>query len=295
MPVHHNLEKALRTLRSKLDNRQIIQEHCYATNVEKILPDELVYADDADFVNETNNQKDKLVKAIADTFPAYNLIINDTKTEHTVLKKEDMNNELWRNTKKLGSLLGDKKDILQRKQLAIATLRNLNEIWIRKNKIRPEIRLKLYKTIVKPVLLYNSQTWGLTKSDEMNLDSFHRKQIRIVLHIKYPNIVSNKDLYEISNEISLSLTILNNCWRFFGHVLRLHENTPARKSMKHYFTRTQCKGFKGRQRITLPITIDRDLIRTHKYRSIYTKYHVISFNTIYDLNRLTVVARDRNL
>ena len=43
------LEKALRTLRSKLDNRQIIQEHCYATNVEKIIPDELIYADDADF------------------------------------------------------------------------------------------------------------------------------------------------------------------------------------------------------------------------------------------------------
>ena len=209
-----------------------------------------------------------------------------------------MNNELWRNTKKLGSLLGDKEDILQRKQLAIASLRNLNEIWIRKNRIRPEIRLKLYKTIVKPVLLYNSQTWGLIKSDEMNFDSFHRKQIRIVFHIKYPNIVSNKDIYEISNEIPPSLTILNSRWRFLGHVLRLHENTPAHKSMKHYFTRqkpSQCEGFKGRQRITLPITIDRDLIRTHKYRSIYTKYHVISFNTIYDLDRLTVVASDRNL
>ena len=141
------------------------REHCYATNVEKIHPNELVYADDADFVNGTNNQRDKLVNAIADTSPAYNLIINGTKTEHTILKRGDMNNELWRNTKKLGSLLGDKEDILQRKQLTIASLGNLNEIWIRENRIRPEIRLKLYKTIVKPVLLYNSQTWGLTKSD----------------------------------------------------------------------------------------------------------------------------------
>ena len=109
---------------------------------------------------------------------------------------------------------------LQRKQLAIALLRNRNEIWIRKNRIRPEIRMKLYKRIVKPVLLYNSQTWGLTKSDEKNLDSFNSKQIRIILRIKYSNIVSNKDIYEISNEIPLSLTILNSRWRFFGHVAK---------------------------------------------------------------------------
>ena len=135
-----------------------------------------------------------MISAINETFPGYNLIINETKTEHTVLKRGKKENEIWRSTKKLGSLLGDQEDILQRKQLSITSLRNLNDIWIRKNRIRPEIRLKLYKTIVKPVLLYNSQTWGLTKADKNNLDSFHRKQLRTVLNMKYPNITPNLEL-----------------------------------------------------------------------------------------------------
>ena len=148
---------------------------------------------------------------------------------------------------------------------------------------------------MKPVLLYNSQTWGLTKSDENNLDSFHRKQLRIVLHIKYPNIVSNKNIYEITDETPLSLTILKSRWMFLGHVLRLHEDTPARKSMKYYFTTSYSKGFRGTQRITLPITINRDLKRANQFRPIHTKYLVKSFNNTSDLNRLTEIASDRIL
>ena len=52
-------------------------------------------------------------------------------------------------------------------------MRSLNKLWIRENRIRPHVRIKLYKTIVKPVLLYNSSTWGLSKSEEDSLDSFH--------------------------------------------------------------------------------------------------------------------------
>ena len=36
----------------------------------------------------------------------------------------------------------------------------MNSIWIRNDYVRRETKLKLYKTLVKPVLLYNSSTWG---------------------------------------------------------------------------------------------------------------------------------------
>ena len=78
---------------------QVTQRHCHATNVEKTLTDESVYTDDADFVKESTTQRDRLTSAVADTFPAYNLIVNDTKTDHTVLERVDRNNELWRSTK----------------------------------------------------------------------------------------------------------------------------------------------------------------------------------------------------
>ena len=54
--------------------------------------------------------------------------INDTKTEHTVLKRGEKKNKELRSTKKLGSLMGDQKDILRRKQLSTTALHNLNNI-----------------------------------------------------------------------------------------------------------------------------------------------------------------------
>ena len=41
------------------------------------------------------------------------------KTQHTQIEQGNNDTELWRNAKKLGSLLGDKEDINRRKQLSI--------------------------------------------------------------------------------------------------------------------------------------------------------------------------------
>ena len=82
-----------------------------------------------------------------------------------MLKRGDKLSESWRNTKKLGSLLGSSEDIMRRKQLSIAATRNLDNIWIRNTSIRKTTRIKLYKTLIKPILLYNCGTWGITKSE----------------------------------------------------------------------------------------------------------------------------------
>lgn len=84
-----------------------------------------------------------------------------SKTEHTVLKKGKKKNEWWRSPKKLGSLKSNQEDMLRRKQLSTTAFHNLNNTWIRKIRIREHVLIKLCKTIVKPVLLYKSQTWGL--------------------------------------------------------------------------------------------------------------------------------------
>ena len=126
--------------------------------------------------------------------------------------------------------MGDQEDMLRRKQLSTTVLHNLNNIWIRKNKVRKYVQKKLNKTIVKPVLIDNSQTWGLTINDEHNLDSFQRQQLRTVLHIKLPHvifIISNNDFYQQINEIPLTLTILKNRRKRFGHILYLHPQIPA--------------------------------------------------------------------
>ena len=74
-----------------------------------------------------------------------------------MLKRGEKKNDDRRSTKKLGSLIGNREDILRRKQRSTAALHNLNSIWIRKNRIREHVQVKLYKTVIKKtVLMYNS-------------------------------------------------------------------------------------------------------------------------------------------
>ena len=122
--------------------------------------------------------------------------------------------------KKVGSLIGDEEDTERRKALSTAALNKMHTVWIRKDKISQKRKMLLYKTLVKPVLLYNCGTWGVTAATEKKMDAFHRKQLKRVLNIKYPTIISNEKLYEISKEKPISQTMRAARWKLLGHILR---------------------------------------------------------------------------
>ena len=118
------------------------------------------------------------------------------KTEHTQIEGGNNDTELWRNVKKLGSLLGDKEDINRRKQLSIFSMNKYETLRIKKEHLNEHLRIELYKKLIKSVLLYNSSIWGLTANDELKLDTVHRKQLRQVIGKRYPDKISNAKLCE---------------------------------------------------------------------------------------------------
>ena len=263
------------------------------------LPEEFIYADDYDNIT-TDTNKQKLFKEKApDILRKHNLDVNDEKTEETTLKRNKHNpktkqtNEPWRDTIKLGSRLGDKEDITKRKQLSQGAMNKIEEIIKRRRTVNRNRRLKLYKLIVRSVLLYNSCTWGLSEKDESRLDAFHRRQLRRVLGVKYPTTMKNEAVYRLSKAKPLSVVITKSRWKMFGHVLRMHANTPARLAMKYYFQDTGHKKFRGRPRTTIVTTINRDIKRTqHKYPQTFD---IKPINSELDLRNVRVKALNRKL
>ena len=132
--------------------------------------------------------------------------------------------------------MGDKEDVERRKQLSNAALYKLKNIWIGKDKINHNIKIKLYKALVKSILTYNCGTWALAQTELIKLDAFHRKQLRKILNIYYPTKISSKTLYKKCNEKPLSTHILESRCRLFGHILRRNEEIPANKAMQLYST-----------------------------------------------------------
>ena len=142
------------------------------------------------------------------------------------------------------------QDVERRKTLSTVANSRMNAILIRGDKIKQKTKIRLYQSLIKSILLYNCGTWALTKQQEQKLDSHHRKQLRKVLNIKYPTRITNAKLYEICNEIPISITILKSRWKLFRHILRRDCNIPAFKAMQFYFSQINQtdRNFKGKER-----------------------------------------------
>ena len=193
---------------------------------------------------------------------------------------------------KLGSMLGDQEDILRRKTLATAAMNKMDKVWVRNRNISIKKRLKLYNVLVKPILMYNSSTWGLTKKDMESLDAFHRKQLKKIWKIKWKQKITNKNLYEMSNAKPLSYEIARQRWKLFGHILRIHKETPAQRSMKYYFENHEnLKKFQGRQRETIVTTLDRDIEMAYGLNAEMMK--IRKLRSYRDIETLQEMAADR--
>ena len=264
---------------------------------EEDLPEEMIYADDYDHLTEELEKKTVFKWKAGEILGRSDLKVNDDKTEDTILRRakhdrqNKTTNEPWRETIKLGSKLGDKEDIQRRKNLSTGKMTQMKKVLRKKKVKRIEKKMKLYNALVRSVLLYNSCTWGLDKSDEKNLNSFHRRQLRQVAGVFYPDRISCKKLYDLTKSRPISIDITRSRWKMFGHTLRMHEKTPARKAMRYYFQVPNGKTkFRGRKRTTIVTTLNRDIARTKQHNPGFRLPHL---KTELDLHNIRVKAKNR--
>ena len=260
---------------------------------EEKIPTEMAYADDVDFISLI---KHKDVSEVSKILRKYNLIVNNDKTEKTVInRKKNRNEERWRNVKKVGSLIGDEEDINRRKQLATVAMHKIQAMWTSKDKIKLKTKMKVYRALVKSVLIYNCGTWGVPSNIEEKINTFHRRQLRRVLGIRYPTRITNNKLYEITGEIPITTTMRKARWQLLGHILR-RENIPAYKAMEMYLEKTTNKKFRGKPRTHLPIILNQDLNKYYMNDRITKDHnycHRMKLNTLEDLQEMTRLANDR--
>ena len=249
------LEAALRDIRQMIPQRPL-------KDVD--LPLDIAYADDVDFVSHNRTFLDQMERIIPTCLKHWFLIVNESKTERTSLRRETTRmTEVWRTTKKLGSLLGDAEDVARRKQLALVAFRRMWTIWLRRQQINEALRLRLYNAFIVPVLTYNMGTWALTRTESARLDSFQRSQLKQLLGIRWPQKISNKALYKRCQCEPLSIKMIEARWRLFGHVLRMPKNVPAQMAIDQYFQPSNdIPSWRGRPRTTLPVVLNADLQST---------------------------------
>jgi hypothetical protein len=91
----------------------------------------------------------------------------------------------------------------------------------------------LYTTILRPTLIYGSECWSFSKTDE----NFHRKFERIILRLIYGPVKdngiwrtrSNSQNYTLYDKPDVVKVVMLGRLRWLGHLFRIQELDPCRK------------------------------------------------------------------
>ena len=188
---------------------------------------------------------------------------NGEKTTHTELlpgTAKDTDIEI------LGNNLQPELEIRKRRNNAIKAFAGLLRIWSRRSDISIGRKMLLYNAIVKLHLTYNAAASAYTGKQVEALDRLHRRQLRRVLNVYYPEHISNAEVYERTGAYPISIDIARMRWSFFGHVLRQPLEIPANKVMKNYYKRREDDGGQRRSATqrsrcltTVPRLLQKDL------------------------------------
>jgi hypothetical protein len=104
-----------------------------------------------------------------------------------------------------------------------------NDVSLRSSYLSRQTKFTIYKTLIRPVLLYGSETWVLTKREENQLLVFERKVF--TNDMRPENGVYRRYNHELDKEFnspnSLNVTKTSRL-RYASHMIRRPEDLPQR-------------------------------------------------------------------
>jgi hypothetical protein len=118
-----------------------------------------------------------------------------------------------------------------------------NAKLIKPKSLKKNTKMKVYKTIIRPVVTYSSETWTLTAKDENILRIFERQILRKIFGpISIDNIwriQSNMEIDKLIKGADIVRLIKAQRIKWLGHIQRMDQATPTRKLLdwKHMGTR----------------------------------------------------------
>ena len=187
-------------------------------------------------------------------------------------------------TKILGTKLSASADIKHRIMLANQAFGTQWRLWFDKRHVSLSLKIRLYNSTVKAILLYNMSTIPASDHQLEAIAAAHRRHLRSILQIRHPVHVTNTDLYAQAHNRNIIIDIMEQRIKLLGHILRSGYNTPAYQSMLTYLGNPNCKPVcKGKTPTTLPLLLDRDLQYAH-----------LRLRTYIDLLHVTALAANRS-
>ena len=89
----------------------------------------------------------------------------------------------------------------------------------------------IFRTNVKSVLLYGSETWRVTKTNTNKLQTFIKKCLRNALQIRWPEMIPKEELWERTGPEQIITEIKRRRWGWIGHTLLKPATNTTRQAL----------------------------------------------------------------
>ena len=93
-------------------------------------------------------------------------------------------------------------------------------------------KIRHFRVFAECIFLYNCELWTTTKTINDSIYSFHRRQLRYAIGIKYPRVITNQQLYDVTKCEPWNIVTERRRLSWLGHMMRLNPETPARQYFK---------------------------------------------------------------
>ena len=213
--------------------------------------DEFLFADDMAKGDPTEEKMRKGVDHVSDSCDSYDLIISVKKTEvvyqpalgkpykePTITVKGQIASGRqvhlpWKHIVMSRALWWD-DEVNARIAKASATFDRLRgSVWDRSG-IRLDTKLKVYKAVVLPTLLYACETWTVYQRHAKRLNNFHTSCLRKLLKIKWQDRIPDIEVLKRAGMQSVRTLLKLAQLRWTGHVTRMpEERLPKTSSMEN--------------------------------------------------------------
>ena len=204
--------------------------------------DDLDFADDLALLSYTQEQMQEKTNIIAENSTHIGLNIhrekskilkvNATNTSPITLEKEALDEV--EDFVYLGSIVnkqgGTDGDVRARIGKARTAFHQLKNIWSTKD-LSIKTKIRVFNTNVKSVLLYGAETWRTTVTTTNKIQTFINTCLRRILQIRWPDTISNQDLWQRTNQQPADEEIIQRRWRWLGHTLRKPASNITRQSL----------------------------------------------------------------
>ena len=210
----------------------------------------IAYADDAMITARTKQALEETFTKLKKQSKTFGLIINGSKTKYLKCGNHNTNTSNLRindiqiaqvnKFKYLGTTLNGNNSIEDEIKERIANGNRAyyaNQSLIKSKFISKEAKIRIYKTIIRPVVTYACETWVLKDSTKQKLSIFERRILRKIFGPTKNSddswrIKTNKELNELINNQNIINFIRAMRLSWFGHVKRMEDHRLVKQIYK---------------------------------------------------------------